>query len=57
MDPVGVAMSKFWPAPTSDGNPLTGVNNYVHTDGDRTRKDTFSPSTFRAGVDERCYQH
>src|SRR5207245_9996301 len=42
MDPVAVNLAKFWPAPTSAGNPVTGVNNYVHTDGDRTRKDTFS---------------
>src|SRR5262249_55452735 len=42
MDPVAVNMAKYWPAPTSAGNPITGVNNYVRTGGDRTRKDTFS---------------
>src|SRR5262249_45701816 len=40
--PGAVAMSQNWPPPPSGGNPITGVNNYVRTDGDHTTKNTFS---------------
>jgi len=42
IDPVARNIVKFWPAPNAAGDPLTGVNNFVRTDGNRVRKDTLS---------------
>jgi len=42
IDPVARNIVKFWPAPNAPGEPLTNVNNFVRTDGNRVRKDTFS---------------
>lgn len=40
--PVSRAMIPFFPAPNSTGNPVTGVNNFTRTDGNRVDKDTIS---------------
>jgi len=41
LDPVARAMSRFWPAPNTTGNPVTRVNNFVRTDANAVSKETF----------------
>ncbi|MBS1855699.1 MAG: TonB-dependent receptor [Acidobacteria bacterium] len=42
IDPVAARILKYWPAPNAAGNPITGANNYVRTDGNQIQKNTFS---------------
>jgi hypothetical protein len=42
IDPVARNVLKFFPAPNAPGNPVTGVNNYGRTDGNRVPKDSLS---------------
>ena len=42
VDPVARNIARFWPAPNVPGNPITDVNNFARTDGNRVRKDTLS---------------
>ena len=42
INPVAAAISKYFPAPNTAGNPVTGVNNYSRTDGNDVTKNTYS---------------
>ncbi len=42
MDAVARNVARFYPPPNTAGDPITGVNNFVRTDGTHTRKDTVS---------------
>ncbi|MEO7144931.1 MAG: carboxypeptidase regulatory-like domain-containing protein [Bryobacteraceae bacterium] len=42
INPVALAISKYFPAPNQPGTPFVGANNYVRTDGNRIDKDTVS---------------
>jgi outer membrane receptor protein involved in Fe transport len=42
IDPIAAKLIPFFPAPNTAGNPLTGVNNYARTDGNRVNKNTVS---------------
>lgn len=41
-DPVARNLLRFYPAGNTDGNPVTGVNNWVCTDANNTNKDTYA---------------
>jgi hypothetical protein len=42
IDPIAARLIPFFPAPNTAGNPVTGVNNYSRTDGNRVDKNTVS---------------
>lgn len=42
VDPVAARLIPYFPAPNTAGNPITGVNNYARTDGNRVDKNTVS---------------
>jgi hypothetical protein len=42
LNPVALAIAKYFPAPTQAGALYTGVNNYVRSDSNNIKKDTVS---------------
>ncbi|MBI1789660.1 MAG: TonB-dependent receptor, partial [Acidobacteria bacterium] len=42
IDPIARNLFRYFPAPNTAGNALTGINNYGRTDGSLVTKDTFS---------------
>ena len=42
INPASAAISKFFPAPNTAGNSITGVNNFSRTDGNDVTKNTMS---------------
>lgn len=42
INPVAAAISKYFPAANTAGNPVTGVNNYSRTAGNDVTKNTYS---------------
>jgi Carboxypeptidase regulatory-like domain len=42
IDPVARNILKYFPAPNTAGNPITGVNNFSRTDGNTVTKNTMS---------------
>jgi len=42
INPVSLAIAKYFPAPNTQGTLYAGANNYVRTDSNNIHKDTFS---------------
>jgi hypothetical protein len=42
INPISRAVAKYFPAPNTQGALYTGANNYVRTDSNNIRKDTYS---------------
>ncbi|MBI3282418.1 MAG: TonB-dependent receptor [Acidobacteria bacterium] len=42
IDPVARAIARYWPAPNTPGDPVTGVNNFARTDANQVTKNTYS---------------